>query len=42
MMDALRKMTPAEFRAFGIEAGFLDADGSHKRPEGDPCVSRPG
>jgi hypothetical protein len=42
MMSTLRQMGDAEYRAFGIKAGFLNADGSPKLPEGDPCVTAVG
>ena len=40
LMAALRAMTDDEFRAFGVAAGYLNADGSYKLPEGEPCVTR--
>jgi hypothetical protein len=39
MIESIRKMSPDEYRKFGVEAGFLNEDGSAKIPEGEPCVS---
>jgi hypothetical protein len=33
-------MTDAEYREFGVGAGYLNADGSPKLPEGEPCITR--
>lgn len=38
-MAELQRIDDAQYVAFGIEAGFLNADGSPKLPEGDPCVT---
>ena len=40
LMAALRAMTDAEYPAFGVAAGYLNADGSPKLPEGEPCITR--
>lgn len=40
MMEWFRGMTREEHIRFGIERGMLNADGTPKLPEGDPCVTR--
>jgi hypothetical protein len=40
LMASLRAMTDAEYREFGVAAGYLNADGSPKLPEGEPCITR--
>jgi hypothetical protein len=40
MMAWFRAMTPEERLRFGVENGLLNPDGTHRIPEGDPCVSR--
>jgi len=39
MMRRLRQMSDAQYLEFGVQAGFLEPDGSPKLPEGDPCVT---
>lgn len=39
MMKAIRSMNDEEYLAFGVRAGYLNADGSPKVPEGEPCVT---
>lgn len=39
MMALFRAMTPEDRLRFGVERGLLNADGTPKLPEGDPCVT---
>ena len=39
MMSRLEGMSDDEYLALGIRAGFLNADGTPKLPDGDPCVT---
>jgi hypothetical protein len=40
MMSWFRSMTREEHIRFGVERGVLNADGTPKPLEGDPCVTR--
>lgn len=39
MMTRFRAKSPEEHLRFGVERGLLNADGTPKLPEGDPCVT---
>jgi hypothetical protein len=40
MMEWFRGMTREEHIRFGVERGVLNADGTPKPLEGDPCVTQ--
>ncbi len=40
MMARFRAMSPQEHLRFGVQHGLLNPDGTHRLPEGDPCVTR--